>query len=290
MGSGPRQIGLRFGSVLSSLLMACAVPAPSGQQALAATPTVAAIQTAAGASQSITPTEAPNGPAALNATPLPIAYATPGQTPAARYPLSLAALLAQAEPQPVGPATETAALAGRFEAALNAGQVDQALALFADTAEVKIPPDRYVGLHQIGDWLGYLAGIHFMIEPGFRRVVGERASWSAEIRSDFLDRLGLPSLNGTASLIVQDGRIQNYTFFLSEDSAHRHRAAQLAATQVLQDPVIVGQDAANVYGFDDVFRDANGQLVSYRDVLTADPGSGPFYDLGGEPIIIRSGF
>jgi hypothetical protein len=59
---------------------------------------------------------------------------------------------------------------------------------------------------------------------------------------------------------------------------------------VLQDPIIVGQDAANVYGFSDVFRDSAGRLVSYRDVLTADPGTGPFYDLGGQPIVIRSGF
>jgi len=284
-------MGLRFGSVmLGALLMACAAPTPSAQQVVAAIPSVAATQTAPGAAQSITPTTAPNVPAALNATPLLSAAAAPGPTPPTRIPPSLATLAAQAEPQPSGPATGTAALAGRLEAALNGGQVDTALALFSDTAEVKIPPDRYVGPSQIGGWLGYLASIHFLIEPGFRRVVGERASWSAEIRSDYLDHIGLPALDGTASVLVQDGRIQNYTFFLSEDSAHRHRAAQLAASQVLQDPVIVGQDAANVYGFDDVFRDSSGQLVSYRDVLTADPGSGPFYDLGGESIVIRSGF
>ena len=120
-------------------------------------------------------------------------------------------------------------------------------------------------------------------------MVGERATWPAEVRSDYLDRIGLPSLQGTATLILHNGLIQNYTFVLTEDSAHRHRAAQLAASDVLQDPVIVGQDAANVYGFTDVFRDNTGQLISYRDVLTADPGSGPFYDLGGEPIVIRSG-
>jgi hypothetical protein len=129
-----------------------------------------------------------------------------------------------------------------------------------------------------------------MIEPGFRRVAGDQGTWSAEIRSDYLVQIGLPSLNGTASLVIKNGHIQNYTFYLTEESAHRHRAAQLAASQVLQDPVIVGQDDANIYGFDDVFRDSSGKLVSYREVLTADPGSGPFYDLGGQPIIIRSGF
>jgi hypothetical protein len=146
-----------------------------------------------------------------------------------------------------------------------------------------------VGLGQFHNWVSYLAANHFAIEPSFRQVVGDRATWSAEVRSDYLVRLGLPSLQGTASLLVQNGRIQAYTFVLTEDSAHRHRTAQLAASQVLQDPVIVGQDAANVYGFADVFRDGSGRLVSYRDVLLAEPGIGPFYDLGGQPIVIRSG-
>lgn len=163
------------------------------------------------------------------------------------------------------------------------------MALFAPDADVKVPPDHYVGLTQIRNWVTYLVGIHFAIEPGFRSVVGDKASWPAEVRSDYLVRIGLPSLSGTASMELADNVIHNYTFVLSEDSAHRHRAAQLAATEVLQDPIIVGQDAANVYSFNDVFHDASGKLVSYRDVLTAEPGSNTFFDLGGEPIVIRSG-
>jgi hypothetical protein len=75
---------------------------------------------------------------------------------------------------------------------------------------------------------------------------------------------------------------------LTEEAAG-HRAAQLAASQVLQDPIIVGQDGANVYGFSDVFRDSARRLVSYRDVLTAEPGTGPVYHLGGNLFVIRSG-
>jgi hypothetical protein len=58
----------------------------------------------------------------------------------------------------------------------------------------------------------------------------------------------------------------------------------------LQDPLVVAVESANVYGAADVFRRTDGTLVSYRDVVGAEPGSGPFYDLGGEPIIIRTGF
>ena len=254
-----------FGGLMCVIMAACGAPAA----APATLPPTLPPPTAP-------PTTAPIAPTATAQVAAPTATAQPTltATPGPRQPDS---------------ATEAGTLAAGFESALNSGDVEGALALFDAVAEVKVPPDRYVGLGQVRDWVTYLAANHFAIEPGFRRVVGDRAIWPAEVRSDYLDHIGLPSLQGTASLTVHEGLIQSYTFVLTEDSAHRHRAAQLAASQVLQDPVIVGQDAANVYGFSDVFRDSTGQLLSYRDVLLAEPGSGPFFDLGGEPIIIRSG-
>jgi hypothetical protein len=180
-------------------------------------------------------------------------------------------------------------MAVQFESALNRGDVDAALGMFVDQAEVKIPPDVYVGEQQIRGWLEYLAANKFAAEPGFRRTTGDRVTWPLAVRSDYLTKLGLPSLDGAATLVARDGKIASYTFVLSRDSAARHRAAQLAASQVLQDPVIVGL-SGNIYGFSDVFRDSTGKLISYRDVLTSEPGTGPFFDLGGEPIIVRSGF
>jgi hypothetical protein len=271
----------------SALAAACAAGAPPQPVATAVPTSVPTSPPQPTALPTLSATETPVPRPSPTAVVAPIATQTavprPNATaaPVARGPTS--------QPRQPGPASETANLAARFESAINAGDVEGVLALFDPDAEVKVPPDRYVGLTQIRNWLSYLAENHFAIEPGFRSVVGERATWPAEVRSDYLVRIGLPSLLGTASLTMQDGLIHNYTFVLTEDSAHRHRAAQLAATEVLQDPVIVGQDAANVYGFNDVFRDASGRLVSYRDVLTAEPGSGPFNDLGGEPIVIRSG-
>lgn len=216
---------------------------------------------------------------AQSSTPRPGTAAAPTLTPVPTA--TQMRLTAPSEPQMI---------ASTFETALNQGDVDGAMALLADGAEVKIPPDRYVGTAQIRGWVEYLAAQHFVIEPGLREVAGERVSWTAEITSDYLQHIGLPSLTGTAALVVKGGRIANYTFVLDRESASRHRAAQMAASQVLQDPVIVGADAANVYGFNDVFRDPEGKIVSYRDVLTAEPGSGPYIDLGGQPIVIRSGF
>jgi hypothetical protein len=293
----PRLLVVSIGS--GWLVAACATSAPAPS----------AVPTAAPAPAEVVATTTPVAPVAASATPQPtIVQVTPASTatlsaavaptatlvgrqaPASANTISIATPTRDEQVEGPGPATETSNIAAEFEAALNSGRVDAALGLFAENAEVKVPPDRYVGRGQIENWLRYLAAIHFEIEPGFRRVVGAQASWPAEIRSDYLDHIGLPSLNGEASMVVQDSRIQNYTFYLTEDSSRRHRDALLHASEVLQDPLIVGQDAANIYGFDDVFFDANGHMISYRDVLTAEPGSGPFHDLGGQPVVIHSGY
>jgi hypothetical protein len=245
------------------------------------------------------PAATPSGGAPVTLTPVPPTTTPPvltanvptiTATPPIVSPPTSTAPGAQEQVRGPDVASEITLMAVKFESALNRGDVEGALAMFEDQAEVKIPPDVYVGDAQIRGWLDYLAANQFAAEPGFRHATADRITWSLAIRSDYLSRLGLPSLDGAATLVAHNGRIASYTFVLSRDSAARHRAAQLAASQVLQDPVIVGLSSANIYGFSDVFRDSGGKLISYRDVLTSEPGTGPFFDLGGEPIIVRSGF
>ncbi len=269
--------------VLGVLVTACTAVGPDEPVA-----TRAAEPAPAGAA---TPVAVVRGQPTAAATPTPQnADDTSRPTPGVVDPAQAAATATLESIRAPDAATPATLLSVQFEAALNRGDVEAAQAMFVDGAEVKIPPDVYVGEVQIRGWLEYLAANHFAVEPGFRHTTGDRVTWPLAIRSDYLNRLGLPSLEGAATLVVRDGKIGSYSFVLSRDSAARHRAAQLAASQVLQDPVIVGLTSANIYGFSDVFRDSTGKLISYRDVLTSEPGSGPFFDLGGEPIIIRSGF
>ncbi len=184
---------------------------------------------------------------------------------------------------------EPIAIAVHFDALMNAGDVEGTLALFRPDAQVKVPPDFYTTPAQIRDWVSYLATNHYASEPGLRKLNGDTVSWSAEIRSDQLQRFGVGAVNGDATLVIRDDHILSYTFVLTQDSAVALREARLRASEVLQDPLVVGLDNANVYGQKDVFRTADGTLVSYRDVVGAEPGSGPFYDLGGQPVTIRSG-
>jgi hypothetical protein len=203
--------------------------------------------------------------------------------------------LAQADPTPTpvpdlpSLRAEPVAIALALDAALNTGDVAAVLDLIEDGALVKIPPDHYVGSVQIQNWASYLIANHYASEPGLRHVGGNSITWPAEVRSDQLARFGLGSLHGEATLTVRGGKIAAYTFVLNRESAAQLRAAQIAASDVLQDPLIVGADFANVYGPDDVFRSTDGTLVSYRDLVGAEPGSGPYFDLGGQPVVLRTG-
>jgi hypothetical protein len=209
----------------------------------------------------------------------------PGLTPvrAQQGSPSPTAIVSDADP------TTTDSIAAVFDAVRNVGDVDSAMSLFAAEAQVKVPPDVYKTPQQIEDWLRYLAAVHFAVEPGAHRITGNHASWDVEVTSDYVQALNLGSLRGTAFLSISGVSITSYTLLLDKDSTHRLREAQLAALDVMQNPIIVGQDAANVYTLSDVFRDPVGNLISFRDVIASDPGSGPYVDLWGEPVVIRSG-
>ena len=128
----------------------------------------------------------------------------------------------------------------------------------------------------------------FAGEPGAHRITGKRATWDVAVASDYVQALNLGSLRGTALLSNSGVSIISYMLLLN-DSTHRLREAQLASLDVMQNPIIVGQDAANVYTLNDVFQDAAGNLISFREVIAADPGSGPHVDLGGELVVVRRG-
>jgi hypothetical protein len=184
---------------------------------------------------------------------------------------------------------EPVGLALALDAALNAGDVEAVMNLFDDAAQVKVPPDVYTGAAQIRNWATYLAANNYASEPGVRHLDRDSVTWPAEVRSDQLVRFGLDSLHGDATLTPRGGKIGSYIFVLSRESASRLRAAQIAASDILQDPLVVGAEFANVYGPTDVFRGTDGVLLSYRDLVAAEPGSGPFFDLGGEPVVLRTG-
>ena len=182
------------------------------------------------------------------------------------------------------------ALATSFGIDLNEGKADAALSLFAQNAVVNIPPARYVGLTQIGGWLRYLAGSHFMGEPGLRQSLRGDVRWSLEVHSDPLTRIGIDALDGEATIRIAGGQIASYAFVLSPSSAARLKQAMLESAQIEQDPILVGVENANVYGRTDVFRDDQGRLLSYAELVAADWNGGPFRDLGGQIVAIRAGF
>ena len=134
---------------------------------------------------------------------------------------------AEATPTPVPDlpslSAEPVAMALALDAALNAGDVGAVLDLFDDAAQVKIPPDLYIGSAQIRNWASYLAANHYASEPGLRHLSRDSVTWPAEVRSDQLVRFGLDSLNGEATLTVRGGKIGAYTFVLESRPASFER-------------------------------------------------------------------
>jgi ketosteroid isomerase-like protein len=102
--------------------------------------------------------------------------------------------------------------------ALNAKNIDAALALVADDAVVTIIPPPgdttgvFTGKEEIrGWWEGYVAfGSHS--EFSNFQVAGDKATWSAKVSADRLRAEGVASLGYKAEGIVQGGLLKSYTF------------------------------------------------------------------------------
>ena len=114
-----------------------------------------------------------------------------------------------------------------FEAAQNQGDVEAAVALFADDA-VGVTADgtRWVGKDQIRTVVqhSWASGAH--IERSRYQVAGDRVTSQAAVSSALLRAMGVGALQVTAEAVVRDGRIQSTTSTLSPESAARLQAAQ----------------------------------------------------------------
>jgi hypothetical protein len=135
-------------------------------------------------------------------------------------------------------APDPAAVLAAFDAALNAGDADAALALFADDAVVRSQTAVYTGKEEIGRWLRSVVDQHIRIELiGGRRVDGDTETHSARVSVDDLRRLGV-TLEGTAESVVREGKIRTYSFSYTPESLARLQAAQARAQGAAPPPPV----------------------------------------------------
>lgn len=115
---------------------------------------------------------------------------------------------------------------------LNAGDIDGLMELYADDAvlTVVMGPDTSLitGKEEIRPWaLDYMAE-NFRLEYEVVGVEGDTVTLATQTWSDSINALGVAPLVGTSVAIVQDGKIQGWTWTLSDESLAAFGAALAA--------------------------------------------------------------
>jgi ketosteroid isomerase-like protein len=162
---------------------------------------------------------------------------------------SLAAVLGVGQADRVGASTEDrianalfgsiasddpAAVIEAYLAAVNAGDLDAILALYADDAiHIFLPtPDGSAGVcygkEQFTMWYEQSLANQDRVEleDGSLAVVGNQATFLTQIRSEPWSKLGLEALEAKADLVVIDGRIMTHVVTLTPESVRQLQAAR----------------------------------------------------------------
>jgi uncharacterized protein (TIGR02246 family) len=160
--------------------------------------------------------------------------------------MALAMLLTPAEAvlaQEVDPLT----VMESYDLALNAGDVEGALALFADDAVLTIRGDQLVGKDEIRTWLERIVAQNSRIEPVNRQVAGDTVTWQTNFFRKDIASLSDEPLAANAEAVVQEGKIKSFSSILTDEAQARLEAAQPAqdsAAAPTQEVAAPAQDAA----------------------------------------------
>ena len=115
--------------------------------------------------------------------------------------------------------------------ALNAGNMDDALSYVADDAVVTIVPPSpgtsgvFAGQAEIRAWYEAMGGQHGVTTLSDCRVDGETVTCVDTYAEDSLRSIGLDSVAAEWVAIVREGKLQSYTFAMTDESLKEMTAA-----------------------------------------------------------------
>ena len=146
--------------------------------------------------------------------------------------LALLLLVTTLVVMPVTAADDPLSVINALDTTLNAQNIDGALALVADDAVVRSPPQPgatgvYEGKAAVQTYLAGIVAqhIHFDLAAP-RQVVGERVTWLNNTSIDPWRTLGIAPLQGQGDATVRGGKIASLTITLTPESmAKLQRAA-----------------------------------------------------------------
>jgi hypothetical protein len=116
------------------------------------------------------------------------------------------------------------AVAMNLAEAVNAQDLDGALALFADDAVVNSGgPEPFTGKAEIQGWLEGMFADNFKLEIEILEVSGDKVVEKDTMTMDSLSALGLGSLEGISEITVQGGKITALDFIFSDSTPEPSR-------------------------------------------------------------------
>ena len=141
--------------------------------------------------------------------------------------------------------TDSLAVVTALYEAVNAGDIEAALALYADDAVIYMPvpppnmPDTYTGKEEIRGWIENEVARNTEYELVGTEVDGDRVVATTSVADDVLRSFGLTSLEQKDEFTIQDGQITARTHVFTEESLAK-LAAAAATLPETGGPVQVG--------------------------------------------------
>jgi acetyl esterase/lipase/ketosteroid isomerase-like protein len=121
-------------------------------------------------------------------------------------------------------------VATQLAEAVNAQDLDAALALFAEDAVVNsVSPEPFTGKAEIQGWLEGMFADNFKLDMEILQAEGDTVLEQDVVRMDSLRDLGIASLEGTSNIVVQGGKITALSFAFTEESLAELQVAMMNA-------------------------------------------------------------
>jgi hypothetical protein len=199
------------------------------------------------------------------------------------------------------------AMLGAMEKALNAGDIDAALADFADDAVVKLEPalppgspDTYVGKEEIHAWFEELVAGNFEINIEVLKAEGDTVTTRTSTWMDATREMGVAPLVATEVYTIQAGKIKGFTWTISQGSLAKIQAAM---SPPLQEAIIgtwkwdsgitlyLQLDADGTYRMHaSPWEYTVGQKAGQTtlEALTVNPGDEGWYEVDGTRLTMTS--
>ena len=120
--------------------------------------------------------------------------------------------------------------------ALNAGDIEAALSYLADSAVVQIVPSApgtsgiFTGKEKVRGWYETVVGQNGLTVLSDCQIDGETVTCANTYAEDSFRSLGIDSVVGEWVAVVRDGKLQSYTFTMSDESLAALMAAMTPPT------------------------------------------------------------